>query len=50
MKDHQWMKWDEVEGVMTSRRMHASDAAVSQSQSNSNDDRRSGDNCQVATC
>ena len=37
VKDHQWMKWDEVEGVMTSRRMHASDAAASQNQSNSND-------------
>lgn len=34
VKEHLWMKWEEVEGVMTSRRQKASEAAALQSKSN----------------
>lgn len=33
VKEHPWLKWEEVEGVMTSRRQKASEAVVSRSES-----------------
>ena len=32
VKEHPWMKWEEVEGIMTSRRLKASEASASSSE------------------